>query len=153
VSDDKFLVVAGFLPTRVRRTDLPLAVLFGIAYWMTTAWLLYKLRLFMELAARTAALAEHPYSDPGRVLAGVISSMVVVLFIAHLQVAEGGIPTGLTLKRAFLPAIVAAVFAFGATPIVISTSGSVAYAAMSVVIHSATTLVFSLVLRRVRLAL
>ncbi len=152
MSDAKFIVLGGFLPTRVRRRDLPLALLFGIGQWMTNAWALYRFRVSFGLPDSGGEFNQHPYSDPERVLAGVISGIIVVLGIAHLQVEEAGIPSGLTLKRALLPVLVVAVFSFGAVPIIIGTSGSVGYAIIVVIVNSATTLIVSLILRRLRQA-
>ena len=96
------------------------------------------------------AFFEHPYSDPERVLWGTISGIIVVLGVAHLQVDEPGIPSGLTLKRAFLPCAVVGAFAFGAARIIANTSGSIPYATLSVVIYVLTTVVASLGLRALR---
>ena len=150
MSDDKFISLAGFLETRVRRKDLPLALLFGMATFMASAWLMYKVRLLMGIPDSSGEFGQHPFTDPTRVLVGVISNIIFMLFVLHGQADERGIPGGLTLKRAFVPAICYAALAFGAIPIVRRNSGSFLYASIGVVITTATILASSLTLRRIR---
>jgi hypothetical protein len=150
MAEDRFITLAGLLETRVRRKDLPLALLFGLAHFMASAWLMFQVRLLMNIPDSSGQLGVHPYTDPTRVLTGVISGTILMLFVLHYQVGERGFPGGLTLRRAVAPAIYYAALAFGATPIVRRNSGSFLYASVGVVITTATILGSSLLLRTLR---
>ena len=148
--DNEFINLFGFFPTRVRRNDLPPILLLVIIYWMSTAWVLYRLRLRMMLPDFSGAFGGHPFNDSQRVVAGVISSVIVLLFVAHLQVDDAGIPAGLTLKRAFLPVLIPVLCVGAAYPIVLTTTDSPVYGVLVVITHSAATIIVSLVLRELR---
>lgn len=148
--DNKFINLFGFLPTRVRRNDLPPIILLGIIYWMSSALVLYRIRLWMMLPDFSGAFGEHPFNDGQRVVAGVISSAIVLLFVAHLQVDDAGIPAGLTLKRAFLPVLIPFMYVGAAYPIVLKSTGSAEYGALVIITHCTVTIIVSLVLRALR---
>lgn len=154
MSDDESLsqLLFGPIASRIRRKELPLIVVLGVAWWVASAWILYLVRLQMAVPDSQGLFGHNPFSEPARVLAGTVSGVIVMLWIAYLQVEDPGIPTGLTMKAAFKPVIFAAVFAFGASPIFVSTSGSVPYAVLVVATNCTTTLALSLLLRRVRQA-
>jgi hypothetical protein len=150
MSNEKFINLAGFMETWVRWRDLPLALLFGLAQWMAAAVLMHEVRLLMGIADSSGQSGQHPFTESSRVLAGVVSSSLIMLFVLHLQVSDRGIPDGLSLKQAFRPAIFYSVLAFGAIPITHRNSGSLQYALIAGVVQAATILASSLILRIIR---
>ena len=142
--------MADLVGTRFRSADLPLMGLLGTLYSLANAAVLQLLRTWFGLADSAGRVGESIFRDPPRLAVAVLAGIIFVFLMSFFQVDEGGIPRGLTRKAALFPVVFVGVIGIGTSPLIIASSGSVAYAAAGVFINCITTLAMSFALRHFR---
>jgi hypothetical protein len=146
--DEEFRI--GFLHFGVRRNDLPFAVLLAIPYWASNALINYLLRL-LKVAGNDGRIGSNPFTEPDRIILGIVSHMVILFVILYLQSSwRSENPSGSTLRLAVLPTALIGLLSILSSSFVVRESGSIVYAGITNVVFVATTFVVSLLLQKVR---
>ena len=142
--------MAELVGTRFRSEDLPLIGLLGALYSLANAAMFQLLRMWLGVADSAGTVGENVFRDPPRLAGAILAGIIFVFLMSFFQVDEGGIPRGLTRKAALFPVVFVGVIGIGTSPLIIASSGSVGYAAATVVIDCITTLAMSFALRHFR---